>query len=192
MHSPDFDTRKELHLLCNLIESACKLADEEQNWTICEWAEHELLGYGEHDPLPEYRQIPCDNVGYFVDVYDGSPHTETISMDTLTEADRAELSYWRLTAPLEQLLKAKSTKHPRQWWPTPLLHKYAAELLPGYYCKKAFRKPHSAMDAWLVEGVKQQLHAYLQEHQGQRRIQEHHDQPVELEQLLKMLLARHR
>jgi len=191
MQSPDFDIRQEFQLLCNLIESACQLADEEQNWAICQWAEHELNGYGEQDPLPEYRQIPCDNFGYFVDVYDGSPHTEAIPMDTLTEADRAELSYWRLTAPIGQLLTDASAVSPRQCWPPSLLHKYAAELLPGYYCKKAFREPHSARDQWLLEGIKQQLHDYLQEHQGQRRLQSHHDQPIELGQLLKLLQGRH-
>jgi len=187
MQSTDLNTSKTIHLLCNLIESASTLADEEQNWNICKWAEHELHGYGEHDLLPEYRQLPCENIGHFVDVYDGTPHTAAIPMETLSEGDRAELSYWRLTEPLRKLLEEVPDDHCQQYWPCSLLDKYATELLPGYRCQRALRRAREPMQKCLLDGIKLQLHSYLQEHHWKRLAQLHKEQPMEVAELLNLL-----
>lgn len=142
------------HLLCRLHGLQQTVSDE----GLRLWLRRELEGYDVLSSLPWYRVLECRQRGLFLDRHSGRQHTCHIHEGSLQQSDVGGVRFLLLRGPLTDYLHGHPLELER--WPTLLVDKYHAQLIPGMTCLYAWKEPLLPVRDTLIRGVDHVLQEY--------------------------------
>jgi hypothetical protein len=141
-----------------LLRLCLRLAAALKNEPLKTWASHELNGYPNDAPLPEYRVFPVTSSGHFIGSF-GRSATLQISMGILPKESQDGYRYARLNQPIaqyESLIQGedKSIGQFQIPWPIWLAVKYASKMTTDMQCIQAWQDLPPAAIFGLVDTIK--------------------------------------
>lgn len=141
----------------NLLRRCLILARRLNNTTLKCWAESELNGYSDEEPLPRYRQLGLEVKGNFVGMFGSSASNFVVPPSRLPELVRQAASSCDIRQPiksLESLLDSDSTSFRTSGQDLPLV---LEDVIVNMNCVAAwYDLPRNSVEA-LVDGVRNRI-----------------------------------
>jgi hypothetical protein len=131
------------------------LAFKLKNESLKDWVGHELNGYGNDDPLPNYRTAHGTAKGLFLGPYNSSINEQPIPAGALDEQHRSWASEIELRQPIAAYEGTKLDSKPSIPWPADLVVLYQAKFFERrYILNRAWLEISPSMLIGLIDTVK--------------------------------------
>jgi hypothetical protein len=175
-----------------LLRKCLVLASILKNTKLKEWVERELKGYGQDDPLPEYRVVPVVAKGNFSGIGGAKIENLPLPSGILDEKHREWATTTHLFSPIaayEGLAEQpKDGGTPNIPWPADLVVHYQHKFIRGYVLVVAWQDiPRSAIIS-LIDTIRTRVLSFALEMQGE--VERASDDPaaVPSEQVTRLLI----